>query len=45
LEDLPDRRQAIENGTETIMNSLAGQLPPEYRGIYQRESEEASERA
>jgi 1-acyl-sn-glycerol-3-phosphate acyltransferase len=45
LEDLPDRRQAIEHGTETIMNSLAGQLPPEYRGIYQRESEEASERA
>lgn len=37
LEHLPDRRQALDAGTDLIMRILAGQLPPEYRGIYQDE--------
>jgi 1-acyl-sn-glycerol-3-phosphate acyltransferase len=35
LEDLPDRREAITRGTETIMRQIASYLPPEYRGVYQ----------
>lgn len=34
LEDRPDRREAIETGTEQIMLRLARQLPIEYRGVY-----------
>ena len=34
LDELPDRQQAIEQGTQKIMGALAGQLPPEYRGMY-----------
>ncbi|MEJ2707843.1 MAG: lysophospholipid acyltransferase family protein [Anaerolineales bacterium] len=33
--DENDRKNAIENGTLTIMKTLAAQLPPEYRGVYQ----------
>jgi len=32
---LPDRRQALQEGTEKIMRHLAKLLPPEYRGVYQ----------
>jgi 1-acyl-sn-glycerol-3-phosphate acyltransferase len=39
LEKLPDRREAIRLGTRTIMERLASQLPPEYRGTYQVEQE------
>jgi 1-acyl-sn-glycerol-3-phosphate acyltransferase len=34
LEEYPQRREAVEQGTEQIMNVLASQLPPEYRGVY-----------
>ncbi len=34
LEQQPDRREAIRQGTEQIMEKLAQQLPPEYRGKY-----------
>lgn len=37
LEDLPDRREAIHRGTQQIMQVLAAQLPPEYRGFYSDE--------
>jgi hypothetical protein len=39
LEKLPDRREAIRLGTRTIMERLASQLPPEYRGTYQVEQD------
>lgn len=45
LEQLSDRREAIAQGTDTIMRTLAQQLPPEYRGVYQTALEETSERA
>lgn len=35
LKDDPDRRKAIDQGTLQIMQTLAAQLPPEYRGVYQ----------
>lgn len=34
LEELPDRKRAIELGTQKIMRTLAAQLPSEYRGVY-----------
>lgn len=34
LKEYPQRREAIEQGTSQIMNVLASQLPPEYRGVY-----------
>jgi 1-acyl-sn-glycerol-3-phosphate acyltransferase len=34
LEKFPDRRASIRLGTQKIMERLASQLPPEYRGIY-----------
>jgi 1-acyl-sn-glycerol-3-phosphate acyltransferase len=34
MEKLPEWRQSIEAGTHKIMTTLAGQLPPEYQGIY-----------
>lgn len=34
LEELSDRHQAIHQGTQKIMRTLAAQLPPEYRGVY-----------
>jgi 1-acyl-sn-glycerol-3-phosphate acyltransferase len=34
LDQLPDWKQAVEKGTEKIMNTLSQQLPPEYRGVY-----------
>jgi 1-acyl-sn-glycerol-3-phosphate acyltransferase len=36
-------RQAIENGTQRIMQALSSQLPPDYRGVYAgREQEDGS---
>ncbi len=35
LEQLPDRKAAIEAGTEQIMRALADILPPAYRGVYE----------
>lgn len=35
LEHQDSMRLSIEKGTETIMRTLAGQLPPEYQGVYQ----------
>lgn len=37
LEQLPDRRKAIELGTQEIMQTLASQLPVKYRGVYTEE--------
>jgi len=45
LASLPDFRLAVERGTETIMQKLAAQLPVEYRGIYNLETEEDSARS
>ena len=39
LENLGDRRLSIHLGTEKIMDTLANQLPVEYRGVYQVEAE------
>jgi 1-acyl-sn-glycerol-3-phosphate acyltransferase len=39
LDEYPDRRQAVELGTQKIMRTLAAQLPPEYRGIYRAAAE------
>ena len=38
LENYPDMREGISVGTEKIMHTLAQQLPPEYRGIYEIET-------
>ncbi len=38
LEQLPDRKQSIDQGTELIMRVLAAQLPAQYRGVYQDEA-------
>ncbi|MBU2026958.1 MAG: lysophospholipid acyltransferase family protein [Pseudomonadota bacterium] len=38
LETTGDRRKDITQGTLTIMRTLARQLPPEYRGVYQTTS-------
>jgi 1-acyl-sn-glycerol-3-phosphate acyltransferase len=35
IEDEGDRRSGVERGTERIMLTLAAQLPPEYRGVYE----------
>jgi len=39
LEQLPDRREAIDKGTQKIMEMLASQLPLDYRGVYSRQGE------
>lgn len=39
LDAYPDRRKAIRRGTQTVMSTLAKQLPPEYRGVYQSGSD------
>ena len=39
LENLGDRRRSIQLGTETIMDTLANQLPVEYQGVYQMKAE------
>jgi 1-acyl-sn-glycerol-3-phosphate acyltransferase len=44
LENLPDWREAVTQGTKTIMQTLARQLPPAYRGVYEIEVREQSER-
>ncbi len=33
-------RADLERGTQTVMSTLAAQLPPEYRGVYRNEVEE-----
>ena len=38
LDPLPDKRAAIRAGTEKIMHTLAQQLPPEFRGVYEFET-------
>lgn len=35
LEQLPDRREAIDKGTHKIMQEIASLLPPEFRGVYE----------
>ena len=35
LDEYPNRKQAINQGTQQIMRTLAALLPPEYRGVYQ----------
>ncbi len=35
LQASDDRRHDIQQGTQTIMSTLASQLPPEYQGVYQ----------
>jgi 1-acyl-sn-glycerol-3-phosphate acyltransferase len=37
IADSPNRHQAIERGTNAIMQVLANQLPPTYRGYYGNE--------
>jgi len=44
LDQLPDKRAAIKSGTEKIMHTLAQQLPPEYRGVYEFETKWQNER-
>ena len=44
LESSGMRKADVELGTETIMQKLAHQLPPEYRGIYQTNLEVQDER-
>ncbi len=39
LKSSANRKADIEHGTETIMKTLARQLPPEYRGVYQSDAE------
>ena len=34
LENQPDRRRAMDAGTQKVMQTLAEQLPPEYHGVY-----------
>lgn len=44
LEEYPDRKQAINQGTGQIMQAIADLLPPEYRGVYSStESEESDD--
>ena len=35
LDDLPDRRRALQQGTQKVMSVLASQLPSQYQGVYQ----------
>jgi 1-acyl-sn-glycerol-3-phosphate acyltransferase len=49
LDPDPDRRKAVEKGTQKIMSMLARQLPQEYRGVYasiqsEQEDEESAPR-
>lgn len=41
LEKTGDRRADIENGTQTIMRTLAQMLPPEYKGVYRDTAEDS----
>jgi 1-acyl-sn-glycerol-3-phosphate acyltransferase len=34
LDERPDRKQSLRDGTQKIMEKLAMQLPPDYQGIY-----------
>ena len=38
LTPYPDRRRALEIGTREIMLTLARQLPPSYRGVYEQDA-------
>ena len=44
LESGPNRKENLARGTEQIMRTLARQLPPEYRGVYQNGLESNDER-
>lgn len=44
LDPSENLRQAVNNGTEKIMQTLASQLPPEYRGVYEYENTSVNER-
>jgi 1-acyl-sn-glycerol-3-phosphate acyltransferase len=37
LDPSQDLRKSVQNGTEKIMQTLARQLPPKYRGVYEYE--------
>jgi 1-acyl-sn-glycerol-3-phosphate acyltransferase len=41
LQEYKDLRTSIEQGTQIIMETLASQLPPEYRGMYQHTVEKS----
>lgn len=43
LEVFPDRQKSIEYGTEKIMHTLAKQLPPQYRGYYEFETQSSNQ--
>lgn len=43
LEEHPDRKQAINQGTQQIMQKIAELLPPEYRGVYRSSVYEESD--
>jgi len=43
LRKVSDSREAIHQGTETIMRMLARQLPPKYRGVYYFENIEKNQ--
>lgn len=43
LEKFPDRRDSIKFGTKKIMHTLALQLPPQYRGFYEFETQNSEE--
>jgi 1-acyl-sn-glycerol-3-phosphate acyltransferase len=43
LEEYPDRKEAINQGTRQIMRTIAGLLPPEYRGVYSSHEYEQSD--
>jgi 1-acyl-sn-glycerol-3-phosphate acyltransferase len=43
LNEYPDRRTAINQGTRQIMRTLAAQLPPQYRGVYKLSSDAEGE--
>lgn len=40
LKESTNLKEAVQSGTETIMKTLAQQLPPEYRGVYRPLGEE-----
>lgn len=44
IESLPEWREAVTQGTKIIMQTLARQLPPAYRGVYESEVQEPSDR-
>jgi 1-acyl-sn-glycerol-3-phosphate acyltransferase len=41
LQKFPDRHDSIKFGTKKIMHTLAQQLPPQYRGIYEFQTQDS----